>query len=89
MMLIVLGTIIMFPYCYFGKLATDNFVQMSDCVYDMNWHKLSNELQKNVILMIANMQRPIYYHALYAALLDLNTYVRVSFSFALNINQLI
>lgn len=34
--------------------------------------------------MIANMQNPIFYHALHVCLLDLNTYVRVSI---INCNQ--
>lgn len=74
----------MFPYCYFGKVATDSFVQMSDYVYEMNWPHLPAKLQKYLILMIANMQNPIYYHALYVCLLDLNTYIRVSI---INCNQ--
>lgn len=77
--LILLSMTVMLPYCYFGKLATDCFVQMSDCVYEMNWHMLPAKLQKYFILMIGNMQKPIYYHAHYIALLDLNTYIRVRF----------
>lgn len=70
---------LMFPYCYFGKIATDSFIDMSDCVYEMNWGNLPAKLQKYLIIMIANMQNPIYYHALHVCILDLNTYMRVSF----------
>lgn len=64
-------------YCYFGKLATESYEMMSECVYKMDWYKLSNELQKYFISMIANMQRPIYYHGFYVANLDLTTFIKV------------
>lgn len=73
-----LGMLVMFPYCYFGKVATDSFLQMSDYLYEMNWRNLPAKLQKYFIPMIQNMQKPIFYHALYVCILDLNTYTRVS-----------
>lgn len=69
----------LFIYCYFGKLATESFEQMSDCVYyDFVWHDLPIKLQKYVILMIANMQKPIYYHGFHFAVLNLCTFIQVS-----------
>lgn len=55
-----------FLYCYFGKSATDSY-----------WQKLPIELQKYLILMIANMQRPLYYHGFGIAVLDLETFIKV------------
>lgn len=51
---------------------------MCDCVFEDNWHVLPAELQRYFILMIANMQKPIYYHGFGVAILNLNTFVKVS-----------
>lgn len=68
----------MFVYCYFGKLATESYERMSDCVYDLNWPELPLRLQKFLIIMMTNMQRSIYYHGFKVAVLDVNTFLRVS-----------
>lgn len=59
-------------------MATDSYSKMSDCLYfDMNWRKLPPKLQMYVVLMIRNMQKPIYYHGFDVAIMDLNTFIRV------------
>lgn len=68
-------------YCYFGKLATDSYAEMSDCIFNMNWCEQSIELQKYFILMIENMQKSIYYHGFEIAKMDLETFIKVSQSF--------
>lgn len=70
----------LFIYCYFGKLATESFEQMSDCLYyDFVWHNLPNKLQKYLVVMIANMQKPIFYRGFHFAVLNLNTFIQVRF----------
>lgn len=44
----------------------------------MTWHKLPTELQKYFILMIRNMQKPLYYHGFEVARLDLQMFSKVS-----------
>ena len=82
---LMVGIMILFPYCYFGKLATESFEKMFDCTYDLSWPDLPLEQQKSVILMLANMQRPIYYHGFKIATLDLNTFILVSVSINISI----
>lgn len=65
-------------YCYYGKLASESYEMMLDCVFDMDWHQLPNELQKYFILMITNMQKPVYYHGFEVAKMDLGTFVNVN-----------
>lgn len=65
-------------YCYFGKMATESFEKMSDCVYELNWQVLPINLQKYILIMIINMQKSLYYHGFEVAVLNLNTYLRVS-----------
>lgn len=84
MILLVLATFIglsvLILYCYFGKLAADSYDQMCDCVYNSNWQKLSLNLQKYIIIIIANMQKSLYYHGFGIVTLDLNTFIRVRYS---------
>lgn len=67
----------LFLYCYFGKLATDSFTSMADCLFDTNWQHLPIELQKYFILIIANMQKPLEYHGFGVAVLNLQTFTEV------------
>lgn len=50
---------------------------MADCVYEMNWQKLPLQLQKYIIVMIENMQKPLYYHGFNIIKLELNTFIKV------------
>lgn len=68
----------LFAYCYFGKLATQSFEDMADAFYESNWQNLPINLQKYMILMIANAQKPLYYHGYGLAVLNLETFTAVS-----------
>lgn len=68
----------MFLCCYFGKLATESFEKMPDCLYESNWHERSIKLQKYFNLMIQNMQTPLFYHGFNVAVLNLETFTKVS-----------
>lgn len=71
------GMSALFIYCYFGKLATESYAKMSDCVFEMVWYEQPYELRKYFLLMITNMQKPIYYHGFGVATLNLETFVNV------------
>lgn len=68
----------LFVYCYFGKLATDSYTRMAECLYDNDWVGIDIESQKFIILMIANIQKPIYYHGFGVIYLNLETFTDVS-----------
>lgn len=70
----------LFVYCFFGKLATESYLDMSDYLYDCNWLGLSVDLQKSLIVMIGNMNQPHFYHGFGIATLDLVTFSNVSLS---------
>lgn len=72
-----IGMSVLLFYCYFGKLASESYEMMPNCVFDVNWHEQPNELQRYFILMIANMQKPVYYHGFEVAKMDLGTFVNV------------
>lgn len=68
----------LFVYCYFGMLATEYYEQMSDYLYyTLTWPEMPIKLQKYLILLIGNMQRPIHYHGFEIAKLSLRTFIEV------------
>lgn len=75
---LVFSVLLLFFYCYCGRVATESFEMMSDALYEANWHKLPIQQQKYFILMIKNAQRPLYYHGSGVAILNLQTFTKVS-----------
>lgn len=68
----------MFIFCYYGKIATESFENMADTLYEASWPDLPIELQKYFIVMIGNAQQPLYYHGFGMAILNLQTFTKVS-----------
>lgn len=84
-MITVVASSSIFVYCFFGMVATESYEKMADSLFEFNWTDLDHQLQKYFIIMIGNMQKPIYYHGFYIAILNLNTFSKVSvneFSFS-------
>lgn len=68
----------LFIYCYYGKVATESYQKMADCLYtDCIWWERSIEIQKYMLLMNANMQRLLYFHGFEVAVLNLETFTAV------------
>lgn len=78
LIVLCIGSSNLFLYCYFGKLATESYAKMSVCLFECNWRSLSVKLQKYIIVMIANAQLPMYYHGFGVAILNLETFTKVS-----------
>lgn len=74
---VVMSLFTLFIFCLFGMLATESFEKMADSLYESKWIDLPVELQKNIIFMIADMQRPIYFHGFGMVNLDLVTLINV------------
>lgn len=68
----------LFIHCYYGKLASFSYEQMANCIFESNWKDLPNNLQKYFIIIIANAQKPIFYHAFNVVVLNLETFAKVS-----------
>lgn len=51
---------------------------MADTLYEASWPDLPIELQKYFIVMIGNAQQPLYYHGFGMAILNLQTFTKVS-----------
>lgn len=67
-------------YCYFGKITTESYEKMAERLFESKWYRLNLHLQKNFILIIANMQRPVRYHGCGVIALNLETFGNVSSS---------
>lgn len=76
-MAISTGASNLFLWCFFGKVANESFGEMANCLYECNWQDFPIELQKYIIMMIANCQRPLYYHGSRIAILNLETFLKV------------
>lgn len=86
---IMIGVSTLYLYCYFGKLATDSFMMMTDCLFESNWQNLSVHLQKYFILMIANAKRPFFYHGSKIATLNLETFTVVCVIFWIKFQRIV
>lgn len=73
----VCGLLNLYAYCYFGQLTTNCYEKMAECLYEFNWYEKSLDLQKKILLMIQNMQQPVFYHGFGLAVLNLETFVKV------------
>lgn len=71
-------------YCFFAQMATEQFLQMADCLYQSDWPNLPVKLQKFYIVMIQNAQKPLCYHGFGMVAMDLNTFAGVSETFFMN-----
>lgn len=68
----------LFLYCYFGEMATGNFEEMADQLYETNWPDFPVKFKKSIIVMIGNMQRNYYYHGFGLVNMDLAFFITVS-----------
>lgn len=68
----------MFVCCFFGKLATESFENMPDCLYNSNWYMRPVKYQKYFYFIIENMQIPLFYHGFNIAVLNLELFTKVS-----------
>lgn len=59
-------------------MAIQSYVKMGDGLINCNWYIMHVDLQKYFILMIANAQRPMYYHVFKIIVLNLETFLDVS-----------
>lgn len=82
---VVSGFFILLIFCYFGSTATSDFLKYSDCIYKLMWYDMPTKLQKTIIVVIGNDQRPIYFVGLRMFSLDLMTFTKATkyFSFFL------
>lgn len=71
------GIFNLFVYCLFGQLATENYFDMANCVYESNWQELPNEYQKYLVLIISNAQIESNYHGFGMIYLNLDTFTKV------------
>ncbi|XP_055296841.1 odorant receptor 22a-like [Sitodiplosis mosellana] len=67
----------LFVCCYLGKIASESYEQMADCLYDYNWQELPMNLQKYFIIIIANAQIPLSYHGYGIITLNLETFCQL------------
>lgn len=68
----------LFFYCFYGKLATDCYIQFPQYLFESNWWKFKVKQQKMISTMICNAQQPLYYHGSGIVNLNLETFQKVN-----------
>lgn len=74
---VLVGVASLYCYCYYGKIATESYEEMTNRLYESNWYEHSTHLQKYFIVMLGNMQKPLHYHGSGIAVLNLETFTTV------------
>lgn len=64
-------------FCYFGKLSTQSFENISGYIYNSNWQLLDIDLKKYIILMIKSTQPRLAFHGYGMFILNLETFTQV------------
>ena len=75
---ISVGVSNLFLYCFLGKVASESYEKMANALYKSDWTSLSNNYQKYFIVMIAHAQKPVFYHGFGMAIMNLQTFNKVS-----------
>lgn len=70
----VFGLLTMFIFNYYGKIATESFEKMGECVFECDWYEFPFNFQKNFVLMIAITKKPLRYHGCGLMPLSLDTF---------------
>lgn len=58
-------------------MATQSYVEVYDSLCEYNWHELPIGLQKYILFMMLNIQKPLHYRG-FIFTLDLETFTKVS-----------
>lgn len=76
MSLLVSGANLYF-YCFYGDRSFDAYAQIANYLFESNWNEQPVDLQKYFKMMIANAQRPVFYHGFRIVRLSLEVYLKV------------
>lgn len=74
---IIMSTGNIFLYCFVGSLTTSIFWGNADIAYESLWYKLPIDLQKYLLLLLVDAQRPIIFHGFGIINLDLIFFMKV------------
>lgn len=65
-------------YSFAGAVVTQSALKYADILYESDWYRMSDRLQKYFIIMIAETQQPIYLDGYGFIRLSLEGFNRVS-----------
>lgn len=67
----------LFLYSNYANKSTNFYIDLADLLYESNWTKLSAKMQINLIVIIRDAQKPIFYHMIHTRNLHLKTFLQV------------
>lgn len=59
-------------------MSSDCLAEIADLFYSFEWYNQNIKIQKCVVMLIANAQRPRHFHGFGVILLTLDTFTNVS-----------
>lgn len=71
------SVVTLYVYCLLGAIVSDYCLRFSDILYDSMWYNLDVSTEKFLILMIANMNKPLEFDGYYIVPLNLITFTKV------------
>ncbi|XP_057318466.1 odorant receptor 2a-like [Microplitis mediator] len=63
--------------CYCADKLTFEFLDISTGIYDTNWHYLSNNIRRSVVVIIQKTHRPVMITSGYFVILSLESFIKV------------
>ncbi|XP_057325765.1 odorant receptor 33a-like [Microplitis mediator] len=63
--------------CYCADKLTFEFLNISTGIYDTNWHHLSNNIRRSVVVIIQKTHRPVMITSGYFVILSLESFIKV------------
>lgn len=70
--------VILLIYCYVAHKSSECFLKLATILYNSNWTQMPIDLQKLIIIMIIEAQKPILYGAYAFVNLNLETFIKVN-----------
>lgn len=83
--IIAISTANLYLYCFGGSVVTENCGLFADILFESNWYKMPNRLQKYYILMIADTQRPIHLEGHGLVRLSMEAFGRVNMEISIKL----
>lgn len=78
------GLLILFIYCFFGSVASDDFLRHTDCIFESLWYELPTKLQRTIVMIVRNAQQEMCFDGFGMLTLNLMTFTKVSAFLSIN-----
>lgn len=68
---------IMYFFCYIAEDVCNKFEEIGNSIYQLNWFHYPPSVQKSLLIIIRQTQRPIRFHGYNVIFCDMPTFAKV------------